>query len=284
MKDTKRLFLIAGYEASGKITPAMVHLVREFAKYGDCILTMDSDCVDSETSKVQPFCKYVSALRHGEYDFGSYKRDFIWAKNNLNLIDYDFVYLINDSMYGPFFDMGEYLAKMEAFGTDTFGMVCKTGGKFDHIQSWFIGMKPAVFLSKWFDEFISSVTKVKSKTMVTALYENGFTRLLNKHNIKWRCLYSVFNRGIYNRVKHLYLIKIPFMKKLSWTRHCGSLGRQILFVLNKLPVGLRTDILASARITFGEKYVDWLLTQNPIKIFGRYGKYILSRIHCKKHK
>ncbi|MBO4683544.1 MAG: hypothetical protein J5611_03140 [Alphaproteobacteria bacterium] len=284
MKDTKRLFLIAGYEASGKITPAMVHLVREFAKYGDCILTMDSDCVDSETAKIQPFCKYVSALRHGEYDFGSYKRDFIWAKNNLNLIDYDFVYLINDSMYGPFFDMDEYFDKMESFGTDAFGMVRKTGGKFQHIQSWFIGMTPAVFMSKWFDEFINSVTKVKSKTAVTSLYENGFTRLLNKHNIKWQCLYSVFNRGIYNRVKHLYLIKMPFMKKLAWTRHAGSLGRQVLFVLNKLSPALRQDILVSAKITWGEKYIDWFLTKNPAKILVRYSKYILSRKHCKKQK
>ena len=284
MQDTKRLFLIAGYEASGKITPAMVHLVREFAKYGDCILTMDSDCPDSETAKIQPFCKYVSALRHGEYDFGSYKRDFIWAKNNLNLIDYDFVYLINDSMYGPFFDMDEYFDKMESFGTDAFGMVRKTGGKFHHIQSWFIGMTPAVFMSKWFDEFINSVTKVKSKTAVTSLYENGFTRLLNKHNIKWQCLYSVFNRGIYNRVKHLYLIKMPFMKKLAWTRHAGSLGRQVLFVLNKLSPALRQDILASAKITWGKKYIDWFLTKNPAKILVRYSKYILSRKHCKKQK
>ena len=284
MKKTKRLFLIAGYDPNGHITPALVHQVREFAKYGDCVLTMDSDCPDSETKKLSPFCKYVAATRHGEYDFGSYKCDFVWAKDNLNLGDYDFVYMINDSMYGPFFDMGEYLNKMESFGTAAFGMVQKTGGRFEHIQSWFIGMTPEVFMSDWFDEFITSVKKVHSKTAVTALYENGFTRLLNRHNIKWQCMYSVFNRGIYNRVKHLYLIKMPFMKKLAWTRHCGSLGKQILFVLNKLPKTLRQDILTSARMTLGDKYVDWLLTRNPIKILYRYGKYIISRMLCKKDK
>jgi hypothetical protein len=284
MTDVKRLFLIAGYDAHGCILPSLVHQVREFSKYGDCVLVMDSDCDETELAKIQSFCLYTAATRHGEYDFGSYKRAFIWAKNNLNLNDYDFVYMINDSVYGPFFDMKQYLQQMEAFGTPAFGMVRKKGGRIPHIQSWFIGMRSEVFLSRWFDEFISSVKKLKSKTAVTALYENGFTRLLKRHNVEWKCLYNIFNRGIYNRIKHLYLAKMPFMKKLAWTRHYGSLGRQILFVLNKLPPKLRQDILMSARATLGDKYIDWLLTKNPVKILYRYGKYISSRMLCKKQK
>lgn len=284
MTDVKRLFLIAGYDAHGRVLPSLVHQVREFAKYGDCVLVMDSDCASSETKQVRPFCKYVSAARHCEYDFGSYKRAFIWAQENLHLGDYDFVYMVNDSVYGPLFDMAQYLAKMESFGTDAFGMVRKTGGKLSHIQSWFIGMTPTVFMSDWFNEFIKSVTKLKSKTAVTALYENGFTQLLNARGIQWKCLFNVFNRGIYNRIKHLYKIKMPFMKKLAWTRHCGSLGRQVLFVLNKLPADLRQDMLASARATLGDDYVDWFLTNNPAQTCIRYLKYSISRLHCKKHK
>lgn len=284
MQRINRIFLIAGYDKNGKINPALLHQVRELSQHGDCVLVMDSDCDESEIAKIKPYCLYVAATRHGEYDFGSYKRAFIWATENTDLSSYDFMYMVNDSVYGPLFDIEPYLHKMESFGTDAFGMVKKTGGRFEHIQSWFIGMTPKIFLSQWFNRFITSVKKVKYKTMVTALYENGFTRLLNKYNIEWCCLYNIFNRGIYNRIKHLYLIKMPFMKKLAWTRHYGSFGRQILFVLNRLQPSLRNDILASARMTWGDEYIDWLLTRNIVKIILRKIKYTISRIMCKKHK
>ena len=40
----------------------------------------------SELEKLAPYCLYTSGIRHGEYDFGSYKRAYIWAKQNLNLL------------------------------------------------------------------------------------------------------------------------------------------------------------------------------------------------------
>ncbi len=281
MQKIKRLFLIAGYDKGGKINSALIHLVKSFAKYGDCVLVMDSDCDESEIIKAKPYCLYVAGVRHGEYDFGSYKRAYIWATENTNLSTYDFMYMVNDSVYGPLFDIGEYLNKIESFGTDAFGMVKKTGGKFQHIQSWFIGMRPTVFLSNWFSDFIMSVKKVESKTVVTALYENGFTRKLNEHKIAWKCLYNIYNRGIYNRVKHLYKIRMPFIKKLSFTRHFGAYGRQILYVLNHVPKKLRDDVLSAARDTFGTEYINWLLTKNPVKILLRKTKYVISRLLCK---
>jgi lipopolysaccharide biosynthesis protein len=281
MKTIKRIFLIAGYDKNGKINSALVHQVKSFAKYGDCVLVMDSDCDESEITKIKPYCLYVAATRHGEYDFGSYKRAFIWATENTNLSNYDFMYMVNDSVYGPLFDIGDYLNQMESLGTDAFGMVKKTGGRFEHIQSWFIGMTQKIFLSKWFSDFITSVKKVETKTMVTALYENGFTRKLNENKIAWRCIYKIYNRGIYNRIKHLYKIRMPFIKKLSFTRHFGAYGNQILYVLNHIPKKLRDDILLSARETFGTKYIDWFLTKNPVKILARKIKYITSRLLCK---
>ena len=45
------------------------------------------------------------ATRHSEYDFGSYKRAYNWAQENLDTAEYEFVYLVNDSVYGPLFDL-----------------------------------------------------------------------------------------------------------------------------------------------------------------------------------
>lgn len=274
----KRLFLIAGYDKLGHVNAALVHLVRSLSKYGDCIVVMDNESTKSELKKLDPYCIHMDATRHGEYDFGSYKRAYQWAKANLNLSDYDFVYMTNDSVYGPLFDMKEYFEKMESGTNNAFGIVRKTGGKSEHIQSWFIGMRPSVFASEWFNKFILSVKTQSSKGAVATIYENGFTEKLNENKIKWDCIYHVYNRGVYNKVKKLYRQKMPFIKKLAFTRHNGSLGAQISYVLNKLPDDLRNDIFSSACETYGETYMNWLLTKNPIKILFRYVKYVITRI------
>ena len=274
----KRLFLIAGYDKNGHVNAAFIHLVREFSKYGDCVVVMDNESTQPELDKLKPYCIYVNAVRHGEYDFGSYKRAYQWAKNNLDFSKYDFIYMANDSVYGPLFDMKDYFIKMESNDNDAFGMVRKTGGTSEHIQSWFIGMRPTVFTSEWFDKFIVSVSKQPDKGAVATIYEHGFTEKLNSHKIKWDGLYHVYNRGIYNNVKKLYKQKMPFIKKLSFTRHNGALGNEICYVLNKLPNNLRNDIYSSACDVYGEKYINWLITKNPIKTFFRYVKYIITRM------
>lgn len=273
----KRLFLVAGYDANGHINSALEYMVKSFAKFGDVVLVMDSDCDDSELGKIKKHCLYANAARHGEYDFGSYKRAFTWAHNKLK--NYDFVYLVNDSVYGPLFDIEPYLKKMESFDTDAFGIANKSNGEIPYIQSWFIGMRPTVFLSDWFKEFILSVTRLQSKTAVTGKYEKGFTRGLNTHNQTWQCIYPVYNRGIYNQIKQLYRRGMPFIKRAAFTRHNGALGRQLLYVLNHISPELKKIILESSYDTLSKEYTDWLLTKNPFKIILRNIKYLLTRRH-----
>ena len=94
----KRLFLFAAYDRNGIIDDALIYYIESLSLLGDIIFVMDSDCTDTELKKVQKHCVYTSGPRPNEYDFGSYKRAFNWAAKKLTLSDYDFVYLVNDSM------------------------------------------------------------------------------------------------------------------------------------------------------------------------------------------
>ena len=122
-------------------------------------------------------------MRHGEYDFGSYKRAYIWSTENLNLADYDFIYMINDSVYGPLYDLTPYLKRLESSQSDAFGLVKNPHRKHPHIQSWFIGLRPTAFTAKWFDTFMHGITKQKSKGLITREYEQGLTKLIMQHNL-----------------------------------------------------------------------------------------------------
>lgn len=275
---TKRLFLFAGYNANGIVDDALVYYVRELNRFGDVVLVMDSDCPKSELKKLSKLTLHCAATRHGEYDFGSYKRAYLWAIKNLNLADYDFVYLVNDSVYGPFYDLSPYFQKMESHGCDGFGLVTKPHRERAHIQSWFVGLRESVFLSDWFDAFMKKITKLPSKGSITREYEQGLTKQISAHNLSWCCLFSVRNRGIYNKIKKLYRAKMPFMKKVAFNRNHGALGRQILYVLNHTSPSIREIVLSSARGQFGATHVDWLLTRNPFTIIYRKIKHATYKL------
>lgn len=275
--STKRLFLFAAYDRAGNIDASLEYYVGALSKYGDVIVHMDSDCRDGSIKKLMPYTIHADARRHGEYDFGSYKRAYTHARNADILSDYDFVYMVNDSVYGPLADIGPALHAMESMGVDAFGPVCNPNPDHPHIQSWFIGMRPTVFLSPWFEKFITSVRPQTNKGTITKLYEQGFTALVAGHNLSWGCLWNVENRGVYNKIKKLYRTGLPFMKKVAFSRHGGRLGRQILYVLGHLSPTARDAIMENARRTYGVEYMDWLLTNNPVKIFMRGLKYGIKK-------
>lgn len=282
---TKRLFLFAGYDADGIIDSSLVLYVRALSKLGDVVLCMDSNCSKTEITKLKHLVLYVVAKRHGEYDFGSYKRAYMWAHENTKLSDYDFVYMVNDSVYGPLFPLKKYLEKMESKNTDAFGMVKNTKTAHPHIQSWFIGMRPSVFMSDWFDSFMSGIKKLESKGAITHEYEHGFTKNVVAHGGTWMCMYSAHNRDVYNKVKHYYRAKMPFMKKVAFTRHNGSLGPQISYVLKHTPAQMGNAILSNARRVYGTEYVNHALNQSHITAFInglKYGIYKVKAHYVKK--
>ncbi len=273
----KRLFLFAGYDALGGVDTALVYYVRALAACGDVVVHMDNDIADDSIKKLAPHVLHAAARRHGEYDFGSYKRAYMYARDAGMLADYDFVYMANDSVYGPLGDLQKMLRALESSGADAFGPVCNPNPDHPHIQSWFIGMRPSVFLSDWFDKFIRGVRLQESKGAVTREYEQGFSKAVTAHGGRTWCMMSVKNRGVYNKVKYLYRHGLPFMKKVAFTRHGGRLGRQILYVLNHISPDARHAITTAARRTYGAEYMGWLLTNNPFKIMMRATKYGLTK-------
>lgn len=275
---SRRLFLLAGYNAKNVVDASLVYMAKSLSEFGDVILVMDSDVPDTEMHKVAPYTIFASARRHGEYDFGSYKRAYIYAQDTGILGNYEFVYMINDSVYGPVNPLLPALEKLESTNRDAFGLVYNANRKNPHIQSWFIGMRKPVFASNWFDKFITSVSRQPNKGLITYFYEQGFSRMLFAHNIKFSYLYTAPGRKIYNNVKYFYKSKCPFFKKVAFTRHYGRLGGQLSYILSHLSPDLRNIILTSARDAYGTEYIDWLLTRNPIKILYRSCRYFFYKL------
>lgn len=278
-KRARRLFLVAAYDSLDAVGPALEAYVKELSGYGDVVTVMDNAVAPGEQDKLAPFVLHFQAGRHGEYDFGSYKRAYSWAREHLSLNCYDAVYLVNDSVYGPLSPIGDCLERMEALGTGAYAMVLNPHRRSPHLQSWMIGLRKEVFLSDWFSGFLEGVRAQDSKEAVCIKYETGLTELLGTHSVTFDALYSLKGKFFYNRVKASWEAGIPFIKKSAFTRHGGCLGRQIRYVLdNAANKDAAEAVREDASRLLGRKYVDRLLGGSAMAMFLRYISYLSRKI------
>lgn len=275
---TKRLFLFAAYDPRDNLVDdSLIIYVRELSKMGDVVLFMDNDVAESELAKLRPYTLYAGGKKHGEYDFGSYKRAYIVARGGNIIENYDMVYMVNDSMYAPLHPILPLLGDLESHNTDAAGIMFNAHKRNPHIQSWFIGMAPRVFLSEQFDSFIRGVTR-QDKGMVTYMYEQGFTRMLLENGGSWVCTFTVRGHAVYNKIKYLFQRGFPFMKKVAFIRRHGALGRQVSYVLKHIDPRLKDAIIENASREYGATHVRGFLTDNPIKIAYRTIKHSLHKL------
>lgn len=215
----KRLFLFAGYDKDAIIDDSLLYYLNHLSGLGDIVFVMDSDASETELAKVKqiPNVLYATAQKHGEYDFGSYKRAYIWARDNNILKNYDWIYLANDSVYGPLHSLAPLLQQLESSGADFTGMTEFQDKNIPtHIQSWFVGLSQQVVSTDVFDKFISSVGKEKLKADIICKYEVGMSQRLIRAGFKMTAL--MFNNSetihiMYDTPAKALKLGVPFIKK-----------------------------------------------------------------------
>lgn len=278
MKNNKRLFLFAGYDKDDIIDDALIYYVSELSKHGDVIVCMDNDCKKSETDKLKSYTLTTIAQKHDEYDFGSYKRAYQYAHDKNILKGYDVVYLVNDSVFGPTFDISETIKKIENIKSDAAGLVISKHKTHVFMESWFVRLNKNIFMSNWFNEFISSVKHEEYKYLVTVKYEHGLTNVIKNNGCSYDGVYKFHGRFTYNNPKRLFKKGCPFVKKASFTRHNGGVGNQIRYVLKHADKNAADAIMKTANRVYGTKYINWLMTSNQLKILYRNITYVLKKV------
>lgn len=185
LKDMHRVAIFASYSGNGEIADYVVYYLRELKKVCDAIIFIaDNPIFPGEIEKIKDLVIFAKFKRHCEYDFGSYKRGYNYAKKIGVLDKCDEIVICNDSCYGPVYPFEEVFGKMDKQkDVDFWGLVANDDIKF-HLQSYFLVFKKQVFNSKPFDKFINSVKKEKSFWDIVLKYEIEMTDFLKKNNFK----------------------------------------------------------------------------------------------------
>jgi hypothetical protein len=190
----RRTAVFASYAGNGRIEPCVLHYLRGLHEVCDNIVFVaDNPLFPGERAKLKGLVACMLVSRHGEYDFGSYKRGWDWARTSGALAESDELLLCNDSCYGPFHPFGSVFAAMAARPCDFWGLSMfqildkQTKSLHYHFQSFFLVFRRRVFESEAFTGFMASIRKLPEPTRehVVDHYEFNLTRHLEDAGFIW---------------------------------------------------------------------------------------------------
>lgn len=256
----KRIFLFAAHDSQGIVDDSLIYYLRTLSRLGDIAFFMDNNISESDREKLSlvPNILYFDANRHGEYDFGSYKRLYQWAISKKIINKYDWVYLVNDSVYGPFSPLKPILEKMESSKADVVSMFKSVKKDQEFLQTWFLGLRKTIVMSDWFNKFINSVKKEETKGDVVKKYELGLNNLLVRYKVK---TYSfMFDKKLHmtRNPLHFFRIGLPFLKKNSVLTPHSHIG-EIKYILKGLSKSDSRIIIDNIQRLRGDMYIKhWI--------------------------
>ncbi|MFN3279290.1 MAG: rhamnan synthesis F family protein [Paracoccus hibiscisoli] len=175
----RRVAVFASYSGDGVLPPQVQPYLEGLRPFVDRIVVVcDNTIGPLRRDALAKLADHVIAERHGEYDFGSYKRGVAWARQAGWLDEADDLILCNDSCFGPVGSFAPMFERMEARHLDFWGAT-DSQEFHPHLQSFFVVLGWHVFQSPVFRNFIEGITKQPNVQQVIMKYEIGLTKTLS---------------------------------------------------------------------------------------------------------
>jgi len=173
----RRAIVLAHFDRDGIVDPHVRRAVAEYRRFADRLVVV-SNAAHRLPAEVAPLVDTFVPRPNVGYDFCAWR-------DGLATLDrgaFDEIVCVNDSVYGPLFDLGPAFADPRTAQADLWGMVVsdqpaqRQHSRPRHVQSWFFGMRRGLLESDCFDEFWSSVEPLASKREIVERYEIGLSQ------------------------------------------------------------------------------------------------------------
>lgn len=206
-----RAIVLAHFDPAGRFDPHVLHAVRAYRRLAARLVLVSNGGGRLPGDLAGLVDDYLPRTNVG-YDFGAWKDGLA----RLDRDGFDEIVCVNDSVYGPLFDLAPACEDLRTADADLWGMVLSdqpTGRdrpRIPHVQSWFFGMRRPLLTSRWFDEFWSGVGAVPTKREVVDRFEIGMSRAAVAAGFRIAALYDATAAppvGFHELLPHLSLVE-----------------------------------------------------------------------------
>ncbi len=191
LNQDKTTTIFAAYSADGSVSDYVLTYLKALKEVSpNIIFITDNKIQRREIKRLAPYINQIIAERHGEYDWGSFKRGLEILKqqgmlNNPEATSKEEPLLIfaNDSSLLVAPTLKPIFQEMQTRKADFWGITANKDGMY-HLQSYFLVFTPKVYQSIEFYGYLQAVKAEKDGLTVAYRYEVPFTGFLENLGYK----------------------------------------------------------------------------------------------------
>lgn len=220
----RRAAVVACFFSDGHIPETLSVLIEGLKEVADnVVLIGDCPVYEGELEKIEGLVCYARFLRHGQYDFGSYKRGLAFLRKKGLLNDADELILMNDSVVGPIYPFSGAFGRMADSPCDFWGLTGygHTKERFfkTFISSYFYVFRRRVLEAGYPDRFLCDIEGAYDRNGVIMLLESEFTEYMTKRGFLWATLCTDLTLdNIYDPLTLIKKYRVPLLKKKAFER------------------------------------------------------------------
>lgn len=179
---TARTAIFSAFMTDGCISEAVVYYLKELKKVvGNIIFIADCPVFPEEVEKIKDIVSYCMCQRHKGGLFGSYKLGYLYVKEKGLLNSTRSLVFCNDRGIGPFFPLEEMFEEMSGRSVDYWGLTTLQSKQTAYAQHYLLTVRPKVFQSTVFSDFIQSIEREIDERDDFFKYESGLFRVLKNN-------------------------------------------------------------------------------------------------------
>jgi len=254
------------FDRNGAVHDYVHYYVEQMSKAGFAIVFVSNAprLQPASIERLTPLCASILRRDNVGYDFGALK-DGMATIPSLDRIGT--LLLANDSVYGPFHDLGDIIGRMDMDEADAWGITDSWDRSF-HLQSFFLLFGRRALASNAFRRFWSRLRYVQSKTWIVDHYELGLTTALLRDGLRCRALFP-YRQAATQLVEGVTLRRAPFPYSQLNPTHEHFLESVVSAVERGVPLNPTHSFWAHLIARMGCPFVKReLLRDNPVHIPG----------------
>jgi len=186
-----RAIVLAHFDPHGHFDPHVHHALAAYRRHAERLVVVSNSARRLPADLARLVDGFVPRANVG-YDFAAWRDGLA----TFRAADHDEVICVNDSVYGPLFDLGPALADARVAAADLWGMVLsdqntsRSGPRVPHLQSWFLGMRRPLLEADAWGGFWHGLTTPATKREVVEQNEIGFSARMAAAGFRLAGLYD----------------------------------------------------------------------------------------------
>ncbi|MDR0401223.1 MAG: rhamnan synthesis F family protein, partial [Treponema sp.] len=198
-----RTLYFVHYNKLNGLAEYVIYLLKNIrAVYGRIVFVSNSPLCEEQRNRILEFSDEILVRENRGFDFGAWK-DALLKDGWENISRYDSITLMNDSCFGPLFDIENMYLDMEQKDIDFWGLTNHRNDKHgmpgtnrpipEHIQSYFICFNRKTAESEAFKRFWRNMKNENNIEKVIQNYETRLTGILTGAGYKYSVLLDAYN-------------------------------------------------------------------------------------------